>query len=118
LGRENFPGYAERMRAVLKPFHVTPRFVKMLNDGVSAMFAELEANNAAAILADGILNMMPRSLVARSFSPGLADITVQLGLPAAVTNPHAENFARLMREEAERAVRSDPPKSSREKKRT
>jgi len=111
LGRENFPGYAERMRAMLKPFRVTPRFVKMLNDGVSAMFAELEANNAAAILADGIVNMMPRSLVARSFSPALPDVTVQLGLPAAMTNSHAENFARLMREEAERARRSGPPKS-------
>lgn len=112
LGRENFPGYAERMRAVLRPFRVTPRFVKMLNDGVSAMFAELEANNAAAILADGIVNMMPRSLVARSFSPALPDIAVQLGLPAATTNTHAENFARLMREEAERAKRSGLPRSA------
>lgn len=115
LSRENFPGYSERMRAVLKPFRVTPRFVKKLNDGVSAMFAELEANNAAAILADGIVNMMPRSLVARSFAPALPDITVQVGLPAAMTNPHAENFARLMREEAERARRSGPPKSASEK---
>ncbi|MCX6951505.1 MAG: hypothetical protein NTV51_04865 [Verrucomicrobia bacterium] len=63
LGRENFPDYAEGMRAALKPFRVMPHFVKMLNDGVSAMFAELEANNAAAILAEGIANMMPRSLV-------------------------------------------------------
>lgn len=106
LGRENFPGYAEGMRAVLKPFRVTPRFVKMLNDGVSAMFAELEANNAAAILADGIVNMMPRSLVMRPFSPALPDIAVQVGLPAASKNPHAENFARLLQEEAARARRA------------
>ena len=106
LGRENFPGYAERMRAVLNRFRVTPRFIKMLNDGVSVMFAELEANNAAAILADGIVNMMPRSLVARPFSPALPDMTVQLGLPAALTNPHAENFARILRDEAERAKTS------------
>jgi len=54
LGRENFPGYLARMRAVLKPFGVRPRFVTTVNDGVSAMFAELEANNLAAVLADGL----------------------------------------------------------------
>ena len=39
--------------------------------------------------------------VARPFSPALPDITVQIGLPAR-TNPHAENFARLLTEEAKR----------------
>ncbi|MDB6170635.1 MAG: hypothetical protein JWM88_3499 [Verrucomicrobia bacterium] len=102
LGRENFPGYVARMRAILKPFGISPRFVTLVNDGVSSMFAELEANNAAAVLADGIANMMPRSLVARPFSPALPDITIQIGLPAARTHPHAENFARLLNEEAKR----------------
>lgn len=106
LGRENFPGYAESMRALLKPFGVRPQFIKMLNDGVSAMFAELEANHAAAILADGIVNTMPRALVARPFSPAFPNITVQIGLPATATNPHAEMFARLLREESARAKRS------------
>ena len=105
LGRENFPGYAEYIRALLKPFGVRPQFIKMLNDGVSAMFAELEANQAAAILADGIVNTMPRALVARPFSPAFPAVTVQIGLPAAATNPHAETFARLLREESARARR-------------
>lgn len=104
LGRENFPGYAESMRTLLKPFGVRPQFIKMLNDGVAAMFAELEASRAAAILADGIVNTMPRALVARPFSPAFPDVTVQVGLPAAATNPHAEMFARLLREEAARAI--------------
>lgn len=106
LGRENFPGYAESMRALLKPFGVRPQFAKMLNDGVSAMFAELEASHAAAILADGIVNAMPRALVARPFSPAFPPIIIQVGLPAAATNPHAELFARLLREESARAKRS------------
>lgn len=106
LGRENFPGYAESMRALLKPFGVRPQFIKMLNDGVSAMFAELEASHAAAILADGIVNTMPRALVSRPFAPALPSVMVQVGLPAAATNPHAETFARLLREEAARAKRS------------
>lgn len=110
LGREYFPGYAEHMRALLKPFDVRPNFVKMLNDGVSAMFAELEANHAAGILADGILHAMPRALVARPFSPALPPIVVQIGLPAAATNPHAEMFARLLREEAARTASRTCPR--------
>jgi hypothetical protein len=46
---------------------------------------------------------MPRTLVARPFSPALPDIAVQLGLPAVRPNPHAESFARLLRAEAESA---------------
>src|SRR5882757_5868870 len=65
LGRENFPEYAPRMRTMLKPFGVVPRFVSMENDGVSALFVAIEANNAAALLADGIGCVMPRSLVTR-----------------------------------------------------
>lgn len=102
LGRENFPGYAQSMRALLKPFGVRPQFIKMLNDGVSAMFAELEASHAAAILADGIINTMPRTLVARTFSPALPPVLIQVGVPATATNSHAETFARLLRDAAAR----------------
>jgi LysR family hca operon transcriptional activator len=99
LGRENFPEYAPRMRAMLKPFGVVPRFVALVNDGVSALFVALEANNAAALLASGIECVMPRTLVARPFSPALPDIAVMIGLPAVRPNQHAETFARLLREE-------------------
>jgi DNA-binding transcriptional LysR family regulator len=99
LARENFPDYLRFVRAQLKPFGVTPRFIALDNDGVSTMFAALEANHAAAILAEGIVNIMPRSLVARPFSPALADAEVKIGYPAVRPNPHAETFARLLREE-------------------
>src|SRR5687768_1944333 len=102
LGRQNFPEYAPLMRAVLKPFGVVPRFDRSVNDGVSALFVALEAANAATLLADGIQCVMPRSLIARPFSPALPDLAVQLGLPAVRPNPHAETFARLLRAEAER----------------
>ena len=61
----------------------------MLNDGVSAMFAELEANQAAAILADGIVNTMPRALVARQ--PDRADIAPALGQ----ADPRLDQAARV-----------------------
>jgi DNA-binding transcriptional LysR family regulator len=102
LGRENFPEYVPRMRALFKPFGVVPQFVMLVNDGVTPLFAALEAHNAAAVLADGIAGIMPRSLVTRPFSPVLPDVTVKMGLPAVRPNPHAERFAQLLRGEADR----------------
>lgn len=102
LARENFPDYVRFVRALLKPFGVAPNFIALENDGVTSLFAALEAHNAAAILAEGIGQMMPRSLVSRPFAPALADTSVQLGLPAVRPNPHAETFARILREEAAR----------------
>jgi hypothetical protein len=102
LGRENFPEYAPRMRAILKPFGIAPHFIGSVNDGVSALFVAVEANKAATLLAHGIACVMPRSLVIRPFSPALPDIAVMMGLPAVRPNQHAETFARLLRQEAER----------------
>ena len=103
LGREKFPEYAPRLRALLKPFGVVPRLETTVNDGVSALFVALEAAHAAALFGEGIECVMPRSLIARPFSPALPDIAVLLGLPAVRPNPHAETFARLLRSEAARA---------------
>ncbi len=101
LARENFPDYVRFVRAMLKPFGVTPRFIALDNDGVSTMFAALEAHRAAAILAEGVASIMPRSLVARPFSPALPDAVVRIGFPAVRPNPHAETFARLLREQVQ-----------------
>jgi len=103
LGRENFPDYLRYMRALLKPFGIAPRFVALENDGLTTLFATLEANHAAAILAEGIEKMMPRTLVTRPFSPALPAVSVKLGLPAVRPNLHAETFARLLREEVARS---------------
>ena len=71
LGRENYPDYVRAVRAILKPFGITPRFIALINDGVSTLFPALEANHAVAVLGDGVANIMPRTLVARPFSPAL-----------------------------------------------
>ena len=102
LGRANFPDYVPRIRAVLKPFGVVPEFATLSNDGVMSMFASLEATNGVAILADGVLSVLPRTLELRPFSPALPDVVILAGMPADRTNPHAETFARLLREEAVR----------------
>ncbi|HEX3729060.1 MAG TPA: LysR substrate-binding domain-containing protein [Opitutaceae bacterium] len=103
LARENYPDYVRTMRAMLKPFGITPRFVALINDGVSTLFPALEANRAVAILADGVANIMPRTLVARPFSPALSELAVKMGVPEIRANPHAAMFAGLLRAEANRA---------------
>jgi DNA-binding transcriptional LysR family regulator len=107
LGRVNFPDYVSWMRAALKPFGVTPEFTVLVNDGVTTMFAGLEACNGATILTDGVLNVLPRSLVIRPFSPALPEVVILAGLPAARPNVHAELFAKLLREEADK-LKSGP----------
>ncbi|MDB6169624.1 MAG: hypothetical protein JWM88_2488 [Verrucomicrobia bacterium] len=102
LGKENFPGYTADVRAKLRPFDVIPRFVLLINDGLASLYAALEANHGAAILADSVETTMPRSLVMRPFAPALASTTIMVGVPEDRPNQHAEEFSRLLREEARR----------------
>ncbi len=111
LARENYPDYVRHVRVLLKPFGITPRFVALINDGLSTLFPALEANRAAAILADGVASIMPRTLVTRPFSPAPPDVSVKLGLSAVRPNPHAETFARLLREEVQRQGKRNTPGS-------
>jgi hypothetical protein len=88
---------------MLEPFGITPRFLALINDGVPTMFPVLEANRAVAILAEGVVDIVPRTLVIRPFSPALSKVSVKVGVPSLRASPHAETFARLLREEARSA---------------
>ena len=98
LGRVNFPEYAPRLRAILKPFGVTPQFAEQSADGVASLFAALEANRSVAVLSDGIAAVLPPSLVMIPFSPALANMVVKIGMPSVRPSLHAEAFARFLRE--------------------
>jgi hypothetical protein len=100
LAKDDYPEYVPHQRGMLKPFGISPRFVSLVKDGISTLFAELEAHHAGAILTEGIVGILPRTLVARPFAPKLPSATVVIGLPALRVSPHAETFARLLREEA------------------
>ena len=102
LAKGNYPEYVPHLRGMLKPFRILPRFVSMVNDGLSTLFTELEAHRAAAILTEGIITIMPRTLVARPFTPMLPTAEVMIGLPALCPNPNAEAFARMLLEEVRR----------------
>lgn len=104
LGRINFPEYAGKMRTVLKPFGVIPRFADQSADGLSTLFAALDAHMGAAILTDGTAEMLPRSLVWRPFYPALAMTVVVAGLPAVRPSAHAELFVKLLQQEAKQFV--------------
>ncbi len=96
LARENYPEYVPSARALLKPFAISPRFVSLVNDNFSTLFVELYAQNAAAILIEGVADVLPKTLVARPFTPKLPSVTVVIGLPALRPKPHAEMFAKLL----------------------
>jgi hypothetical protein len=59
----------------------------------------LEAHRAAAVLTEGIISIMPRTLVIRPFAPVLPSAAVMLGISALRPNRHAETFARMLLEE-------------------
>lgn len=100
LAKDNYPEYVTSARELLKPFGIPPHFVSLVNDGFCTLFVELEAQNAAAILLEGIVGMLPQTLVAKPFAPKLPSVAVVIGLPASRPKPHAEMFARLLMEEA------------------
>jgi LysR family transcriptional regulator, benzoate and cis,cis-muconate-responsive activator of ben and cat genes len=109
LAKDNYPEYVSSARGILKPFGISPRFISLVNDGVSTLFAELEAHNACAILTEGTVGIMPRTLVARPFTPTLPSTPVMIGLPVLRPNPHAETFARILRAEARQLGTKNPP---------
>lgn len=99
LDRSNFPEYAKRLRVILKPFGVVPQIIQTA-DGISTLFAALEARMAAAVLTDAVSSFLPQALAIRPFSPGLAPVSVVAGMSSLKPSPHAELFTRLFREEA------------------
>lgn len=101
MAQDNYPEYVPMLRVLLKAFGITPRFVSLVNDDVSTVFAEMEARQAAAILAEGTLAVMPRSFVARPFSQMVRTVPVMIGLPVLRPNPHAQTFAQLLTKEAQ-----------------
>jgi LysR family transcriptional regulator, benzoate and cis,cis-muconate-responsive activator of ben and cat genes len=107
LSRIYFPEYAPRLRAILKPFGISPKLADQTAEGIPPLFAALEANRAAAVLTEGIVGMLPRSLEVRPFSPALSATMIKAGVPSVRPNPRAEVFLRLLRE----AVDSDKVRS-------
>ncbi len=105
LARENFPDYVPHMRSILKPYGVVPRFVSLESDGVSTLFATVEARRAAAILAGSVVGIIPRALVCRPFYPAFDPVIAKIGVSVTNAKPYAAAFASLLREEAKRATR-------------
>ena len=95
LGHLAFPEYAPRLRAMLRPYRLKPTFEDQTSDGVSTLFAALEAHNGLAVLCEGVSNMMPATLVSRPFDPELPPMNVGIGLPKTPANEQAESFLKL-----------------------
>jgi LysR family hca operon transcriptional activator len=102
LAPDSFPEYVPFMKKILKPFKIRPRFVSLERDGVSTMFASIEAFNAAAILAETAAGSLPRSLVCRPFFPPFDPIIARIGWSKKNPRPHASAFIGLLRKAAQR----------------
>lgn len=113
LAKGNYPEYVQAVRALLKPHGVSPRFVSLVNDGASTLFAELDARRAGSVMTEGTIGIMPRSVVARPFYPVLPGLPVLIGLPILRPNPQAETFARMLIEEARRLEKRSSAAKSR-----
>jgi LysR family transcriptional regulator, benzoate and cis,cis-muconate-responsive activator of ben and cat genes len=102
LGRRDFPEYAPRLRAILKPYGVVPALVSQTSDGVASLFAKMIADNGASVLTEGVVDSLPASLVARPFRPALPPLVILAALFVSRPSLNAEGFARQLKEEAER----------------
>lgn len=102
LAPESFPEHVPHIKKILKPFDVRPHFVALERDGVSTMFASIEAFNAAAILAESAVSFMPRSLVCRPFFPAFDPVIAKIGWSRKNAKPHVSAFVELLRKAAQR----------------
>ena len=102
LGRRDFPEYAPRLRAILKPYGVVPALVSQTSDGVASLFAKMIADNGASVLTEGVVDSLPASLVARPFHPALPPLVILAALFVSRPSLNGEGFARQLKEEAER----------------
>jgi hypothetical protein len=101
LAPESFPEHVPYVRKILKPFNVRPNFVALERDGVSTMFASIEALNAAAILAESAVGFMPRSLVYRPFFPAFDPVIAKVGWSQKNPKPHTSAFIEILRKAAQ-----------------
>lgn len=102
LGRRDFPEYAPRLRAILKPCGVVPLLVSQTSDGTASLFAKMIADNGAAVLTEAVVDSLPASLVARPFRPALPPLVILAALFLSRPSLNAEGFSRQLKEEAER----------------
>lgn len=98
LAPESFPEYVPHIKKILKPFDITPQFVALERDGVSTMFASIEAFNAPAILAESAVSFMPRSLVCRPCVPAPDPVVAKVGWSQKDSKPHASVFIECLRQ--------------------
>lgn len=102
FSRTNYPSYIARLQSVLRPFGVTPIVENYTANGLTTLFASLEANNGLAVLSEGVIGLLPANLVVRPFSPSLPRLQVVVGLSADAPKQQAEVFVKLLLETAAR----------------
>ena len=108
LAKDKFPEYLPAIHEVFESYNIVLNFVSLVDNGVCPLFEEMMNLNAPTILNEGILSILPRSMVMKSFAPRPPLVSVLLGLPTVKPKVHAEMFARVLTEEV-RSRRKTPP---------
>lgn len=99
FSRQDYPEYWAHLRAALRPFGVVPR-AETTADGISSLFAALEAGTGVAVLPASATGLLPPAFAFAPFFPALAPVVVAAGVPAVQAHPQAELFIRCLRDEA------------------
>jgi hypothetical protein len=105
LGADKYPEYVPRLKAILEPFGVKPQLRNRTSEDIAALFIAIEAQGGMAVLTEGVFPMLPSTLTARRFSPGLAPLLIAAGTPALRPNPHSDAFLKILLEEINRSSR-------------
>lgn len=108
--RAEFPEYDRGIRRLLKGHGVSPYYSHRA-EGMTSLLASIEAHGGVSILTEGVASFLPVTLVMRPFFPALPGVTIVAGVSASRTNPHAERFVQLFREESGLIRGGEKPKS-------
>ncbi len=115
LKRSYCPVYADRVRALLEPYGVTPLVSNTTADSLATLLVAIEAHKGLALFSEAAKNMLPPTLVYRPIHPPLVPAVIVVGVPPGQLSAPAETFVKLLHEAAQRKNSGDAHRNARRK---
>ena len=113
LKRSYCPVYADRVRALLEPYGVTPLVSNTTADSLATLLVAIEAHKGLALFSEAAKNMLPPTLVYRPIYPPLVPAVIVVGQPPGHPSAAAETFVTLLHKAAERKRSGDAHRNAR-----
>jgi DNA-binding transcriptional LysR family regulator len=92
FSQTEYPDYVPRLRGMFRRQRVRLQFKSQSAKSIAAIFSALEAEAGLAVLAEGPTRMLPSTLIAKPFSPGIGTISIMVGTPFVNPRPSAVQF--------------------------